>query len=51
VRRFTATAVAGRNALAFRAPRRGRYTLVLTSVAGDQRVTDTARLTVVRGPA
>ena len=48
VRRFTATAVAGRNTLTFRPPGRGRYTLALTAVAGDQRVTDTARLTVLR---
>jgi hypothetical protein len=49
VRRLTATAVAGRNTLMLRVPaRRGRYTLALTAVAGDQRVTDSARLTVTR---
>jgi VCBS repeat protein len=49
VRRLTATAVAGRNTLSLRVPtRRGRYTLGLTAVGGDQRVTDTARLTVIR---
>jgi VCBS repeat protein/centrosomal CEP192-like protein len=48
VRRFTATAVAGRNTLSFRVRGRGRYTLALTAVAGDQRVTDAARLTVLR---
>jgi hypothetical protein len=49
VRRFTATAVAGRNTLTLRVPaRRGRYTLALTAVASDQRVTDSARLNVTR---
>jgi hypothetical protein len=47
VRRLTATAVAGRNTLTLRVPaRRGRYTLALTAVAADQRVTDSARLDV-----
>ena len=49
VRRAGDAAEAGSNTLSLRVPaRRGRYSLVLTAVAGDQRVTDRARLTVLR---
>ena len=49
-RRARATAKAGRNTISLRAPKAGgRYTVALTAVAGDQRVTDTGRLTVARG--
>ena len=49
VRRLAATAVAGRNVLALRAPARpGRYTLALMATGGGETVTDTARLTVTR---
>jgi hypothetical protein len=49
VRRLSMAAVAGRNVLTLRVPaRRGRYRLTLTAVAGDQRVTDAARLRVRR---
>jgi hypothetical protein len=47
VQRVRRTAGAGRHSVRLRAPSRpGAYTLRLTAVAGTQRVTDKARLTV-----
>jgi hypothetical protein len=52
VRRLTAQAVAGSKTIVVPVPqRRGRYTLSLAAIAGDQCVIDAAWLTVVRGPA
>jgi hypothetical protein len=49
VKRKRRTAARGPNAIALRIPRaRGRYLVRLTAVAGTQRVTDEARLTVIK---
>ena len=48
VTRSRRTAARGRNTIVLRLPRaRGRYTLRLTAIAGSQRTTDRARVTVV----
>jgi hypothetical protein len=47
VARAAGTAARGRNTIALRLPAaRGRYSLTLTAVAGSERVTDRARITV-----
>jgi hypothetical protein len=48
VRRRTATAKVGANAISFRAGTRGRYRLRLTAVNGEQSVRRNASLRVTR---